>query len=252
MQYLNAKGFIPYVTAGFWNLDYTFAVLEVFAKNGVKLIEVGVPFSDPVADGLVIQSAHGIAVQNGVGLVAVLELVERFKKLYPTVEIVLMGYFNSFFQIDVRGGDFVMSLKKSKVDGVLIVDLPFEYGDAVFKRLNIAEVKVVNIVTNETSDARLQKIISVTTGFLYCMSHSNITGASVTSFDNVKGLIQKIRDKSDLPLCVGFGIKTRRNVKEVLEFADGAIVGSVIAECIFDSKESIGNCDRLIKDLLAD
>jgi len=220
----NKKAFIPFITAGDSGLDNTFALMQVLVDNGADVIELGVPFSDPMADGPIIAKSHERAVANGVSLRNVLDLVKRFRQINDTTAIVLMGYLNP---IEVFGYQaFADAASKSGVDGVLVVDMPPEEAHDLKTCLDGVDVDFIFLVAPTTTDDRLAFLATIASGFIYFVALKGITGAGHLDVDLVKTHLLRIRQTVNLPIGVGFGIKDAKSAKAVSEHADAVIVGS--------------------------
>lgn len=221
---------IPYITCGYPNLQASYDALEIFCDNGIEVCEIGIPFGDPVSDGKTIQEAHRIALLNGTSIDDVLKLVQHFSS---RIKIVLMTYINPVISYP----DFIDKAYECGAWALLPVDLPLQHIPPYFDMCK-DKLKVVNIVCTSTPIERVQEIVKYTTGFLYVASTINITGTDVSNFDKVGEFAQSINVPNGLPKFVGFGIKTRADVQKVLEYADGAIVGSEIVKNM-SSKEQL-------------
>ncbi len=218
------KAFIPFITAGDSGLDNTFELMQVLVKNGADVIELGVPFSDPMADGPVITKSHGRAVADGVSLCDVLNLVEKFRQANDTTAIVLMGYLNP---IEVFGYQaFANAASESGVDGVLVVDMPPEEAHGLKQNLDEVGIDFIFLVAPTTTDVRLAFLATIASGFIYFVALKGVTGAGHLDVDLVKTHLLRTRQMVDLPIGVGFGIKDAKSAKAVSEYADAVIVGS--------------------------
>ncbi len=218
------KAFIPFITAGDSGLDNTFELMQVLVKNGADVIELGVPFSDPMADGPTIAKSHERAVKDGVSLSDVLVLVKKFRQSNDTTAIVLMGYLNP---IEVFGYQaFANVASESGVDGVLVVDMPPEEAHDLKQNLDDVNIDFIFLVAPTTTDERLTFLATIASGFIYFVSLKGVTGAEHLDVDLVKTHLLRIRRMVDLPIGVGFGIKDAQSAKAVSEYADAVIVGS--------------------------
>lgn len=219
------RGFIPYITVGDPDLDTSRALIVELARAGATLIELGVPFSDPVADGPVIQRAAERALRQGVGLVDVLRILTEARR-ETDVPVILFSYFNPLLQFGVeRLADECI---RAGVDGVLATDLvPEESADfnAVLARRNLDQIF---LVAPTTSDARLRMIAERASGFVYAVSRAGVTGARDAMSSEAVRLVERVRGVTDLPVAVGFGISTAAQVADVWTYADAAVVGSAL------------------------
>jgi tryptophan synthase alpha chain len=218
-------GFIPFITAGDPDLATTELLLIELAATGADIIELGIPFSDPVADGEVIQRASERALRNGVTLSDALDCVARVRR-HIDKPIVLFSYFNPLLQF---GEDrFADAAKAAGIDGVLVTDLTPEEAESWIEQLYRNELDPIFLVAPTTSDERLARIGQQARGFIYAVSRAGVTGARDRLTDDAETLVRRIRASSDLPVAVGFGISTSEHVKEVWRFADAAVIGSAI------------------------
>lgn len=219
------RGFVPFITAGDPDLETTRGLIVELARVGASVIELGVPFSDPVADGPVIQRASERALLNDVGVSEVLQVVQDARR-ETDVPIVLFSYFNPLLQFGVER--LASECARAGVDGVLVTDLvPEEAGDfnAALTRHGLDQIF---LAAPTTTDARLRMIADRASGFVYAVSRAGVTGARTDLSADAKQLVERIRRVSDLPVAVGFGISTREDVAEVWSYADAAVVGSAI------------------------
>ena len=218
-------GFIPFITAGDPDLATTELLLIELAATGADIIELGIPFSDPVADGEVIQRASERALRNGVTLSDALDCVARVKS-HIDKPLVLFSYFNPLLQF---GEDrFARAAKAAGIDGVLVTDLVPEEAESWIEQLYRNELDPIFLVAPTTSDDRLQQIARQAHGFIYAVSRAGVTGARDEMARDAEALVRRVRSVSDLPVAVGFGISTAEQVREVWRFADAAVVGSAI------------------------
>jgi tryptophan synthase alpha chain len=224
------KAFIPFITAGDSGLDNTFELMKVLVKNGADVIELGVPFSDPMADGPTIAKSHERAVADGVSLHDVLALVERFRKINDTTAIVLMGYLNP---IEVFGYQaFACAASESGVDGVLVVDMPPEEAHDLKQNLDNVGIDFIFLVAPTTTDERLVFLATIASGFIYFITLKGVTGAGHLDVDLVNANLVRIRQYIDLPVGVGFGIKDSATARAGAQNANAVIVGSSLVAFI--------------------
>jgi tryptophan synthase alpha chain len=221
----STRGFIPFVTAGDPDLDTSLSIINMLADEGAAVIELGVPFSDPMADGPTIQASSQRALLNGVKLADVLELVRQFRRRFET-PIVLFGYLNPIIQY---GYDrFCNNAAAAGVDGVLITDVD-EHETAHLRAILASKgMHLISLVAPTTSDERLEKIVSRSTGFIYAVSRAGVTGARNEMSDAAEKLVTRVWEFTDLPIAVGFGISNQTQVEATWKFADAAVVGSAI------------------------
>ena len=218
-------GFIPFITAGDPDLATTELLLVELASAGADIIELGIPFSDPVADGEVIQRASERALRNGVKLSHVLDCARRVRKHIET-PIVLFSYFNPLLQFGEE--QLARAAKAAGIDGVLVTDLIPEEAQPWIKLLYQNTLDPIFLVAPTTSDERLARIAQQARGFIYAISRTGVTGTRGALTRDAEELVRRIRSVSNLPVAVGFGVSTREQVKEVWRFADAAVIGSAI------------------------
>lgn len=219
------KGFIPFIVAGDPDLDTTCELLVELANAGATVIELGVPFSDPMADGPVIQRASERALQHGFGLAAVLETAASARRS-TNVPIVLFSYYNPLMQHGEL--NLVCDAKESGIDGVLVTDLTLEESEGFGSALRAKELDLIFLVAPTSTDVRLQAIAKKATGFIYAVSRAGVTGEQADVSAAAENLVSRVRQCSDLPVAVGFGISTAEQVAKTWGYADAAVVGSAI------------------------
>ncbi|MBW2541990.1 MAG: tryptophan synthase subunit alpha [Deltaproteobacteria bacterium] len=223
------RALIPFLTAGDPNLPTTEALVLAMAEAGADLIEVGVPFSDPSAEGPTIQRSSERALRSGTTLRGVLKLIQNLR---PKVEqpLVLMGYANVFLAMGER--NFAAAAKEVGVDGVITVDLPPEEGQLFFDSLIESGIDPILLASPTTPESRMEMLVERARGFLYYVSLTGVTGARKEMAAGLEEAVSKIREISGIPVCVGFGISTPEQVAEVGRFADGAVVWSALVDLI--------------------
>src|SRR6266581_265491 len=240
LKHTGRGGFIPFITAGDPDLVTTELLLIELAKAGADIIELGVPFSDPVADGKVIQRASERALRNSVTLKDALTCVGRARERID-VPVVLFSYFNPLLQF---GTDRLANeAKQAGIDAVLVTDLIPEEARSWTETLRQRELDPIFLVAPTTSDERLARIARQARGFIYAVSRAGVTGARDEMTRDAETLVKRVRSATDLPVAVGFGISTAEQVREVWRFADAAVVGSAIVRQI----EKTGNSQDLVK-----
>lgn len=224
--------FITYLVCGDPDLKTSLKIMHSMVDNGVDLIELGIPFTDPIADGPTIQRGVERALKHNISLNDVLNLVSEFRDKDKTTPIVLMGYMNPIVNMGYK--KFSKSAKDNGVDGLLIVDLPPEEADSINKELKENNLSQIFLASPTTEDKRLKTIINYTSGYLYYVSLKGITGSSLVDYQPIKKRINKIKklSKNSIPVTVGFGIKTPEVARKISMFSDGIIIGSSIVELI--------------------
>ena len=224
----NRKGFIPYITAGDPALQATEQIILELEKSGADIIELGVPFSDPMADGPVIQRASERALAKQVSVQDCLLLARRVRE-QSEIPIVLFTYLNPLLSLGLeRLGD---ELRRAGVDGVLATDLVPEEADEFRSAMQAADIDLVFLVAPTSPDERIKLIAEASSGFVYAVSRTGVTGVQKSLSEAASSLVQRVRRFSDLPVAIGFGVSTPEQVAEVWEHADAAVVGSrIVAE----------------------
>lgn len=244
------KGLIPFVTAGDPDLEASYELLVELGRSGATLIELGVPFSDPMADGPVIQRASERALRHGFGLEAVLEIAAKARKRIDT-PIVLFSYYNPLLQFGLE--KLGREAKKSGIDGVLVTDLTLEEAGPFTAILRANDIDMIFLVAPTSTNVRLRMIADRASGFIYAVSRTGVTGQRDELSAVAKKLVQRVRQFSDLPVAVGFGISTREQVAETLSYADAAVVGSAIVaeiERSSGSKDVVNRVGEFVRGLI--
>ena len=230
---LKAEGrpaLVTFVMAGDPDLATAQAIFEALPSAGADIIELGMPFSDPMADGVAIQLAGQRALANGQTLLATLGMVEDFRRKDETTPVVLMGYYNPIYIFGVE--KFLTIAKASGVDGLIIVDLPTEEDEELCLPALEAGINFIRLTTPTTDDNRLPTVLKNTSGFVYYVSMTGITGAAIKSRAAVGDAVRRIKGHTELPVAVGFGIKNAEDAEAIGRDADGVVVGSVIVDAV--------------------
>ncbi len=226
----NRKALVTFIVAGDPNFEFSLSTLKSLPAAGADIIELGMPFTDPMADGAAIQAADIRALANGMTLGKTLEMVAAFRKDNTTTPIVLMGYFNPVYSYGVAA--FVKDAATAGVDGLIIVDLPPEEDAELRAPAQKAGLDLIRLVTPTTTPERLQTVIRDASGFLYYVSVAGITGSKSASPETVSKHLDQIRQYTSLPLAVGFGIRTPDDVRAMSQCGDAVVVGSALVERI--------------------
>lgn len=230
----NKKAFVAYVMAGDPNYETSLEIVKGLPAAGVDVIELGLPFTDPMADGATIQLAGQRALDVGMSLQKTLDLAIAFRKTDNTTPIVLMGYYNPIYS---RGVDtFLKDAKEAGIDGLIVVDLPPEEDEELCIPAQAAGLNFIRLATPTTDNNRLPKVLQNTSGFVYYVSINGITGAAEAKADDVGPEVARIKAATDLPVIVGFGIKTPERAETIASISDGAVVGSAIVSQIGEGK----------------
>lgn len=246
---LNAKGkkaFVTYVMAGDPNYDKGLEIVMGLPAAGVDIIELGIPFTDPMADGTTIQLAGQRALANGQNLEKTLQYAREFRKVDDTTPIVLMGYYNPIYSRGVN--KFLGDAKEAGIDGLIVVDLPPEEDAELCIPAQAAGINFIRLATPTTDDKRLPKVLQNTSGFVYYVSVTGITGTASAQANDVGPEVARIKSQTNLPVIVGFGIKTPQAAADIAAIADGAVVGSAIVEHI-GAGESVADVLAFVKSL---
>ena len=228
------KAFVSYVMAGDPDYDTSLEIVKGLPGAGVDVIELGLPFTDPMADGPTIQLAGQRALESGMTLVKTLELAKTFREEDDETPIVLMGYYNPIYSHGVER--FLEDAKAAGIDGLIVVDLPPEEDSELCIPAQAAGMNFIRLATPTTDDKRLPKVLQNTSGFVYYVSITGITGAANAVATDVGPEVARIKSATDLPVIVGFGIKTPEASQKIASVADGAVVGSAIVDLIGQQK----------------
>lgn len=238
------KALIPYVTAGFPFADITPALMHGMVEAGADVIELGVPFSDPMADGPVIQKAGEKALSMGVGMVQVLDHVREFRKRNSTTPVVLMGYANPVERYDQKHGQpgaqsaFVRDAAAAGVDGVLIVDYPPEECEAFAASLRAHGMDLIFLLAPTSTEARMAQVARVASGYVYYVSLKGVTGSGALDTAAVEQMLPRIRQHVHIPVGVGFGIRDAATAQAIGKVADAVVIGSRIIQLIEDQEHA--------------
>jgi len=224
LQGQGRKAFIAYVMAGDPDYDTSLELVRGLPGAGVDIIELGFPFTDPMADGPAIQLAAGRSLEAGMTLKRTLELARTFREQDQTTPLVMMGYYNPIYSMGVE--TFLKAAIEAGIDGLIVVDLPPEEDDELCVPANEAGLNFIRLATPTTDDKRLPKVLENTSGFVYYVSITGITGAASANAEAVAPEVARIRAKANLPVCVGFGVKSPESAAAIAGVADGAVAGS--------------------------
>jgi len=222
----NRGGFIPFIMAGDPDLQTTEQLILELARIGASVIELGVPFSDPVADGATIQRSGERALLNRIGVKEILQVIANVRQNSCRTPIILFSYFNPILQFGLE--NFVRKAKDAGADGVLVTDLVPEEAMEFHALLTAENLSLITLAAPTSSDERLKKIVALAGGFVYAVSRAGVTGARTDLSSDAENLVERLRKITNLPIAVGFGISTKQQVAEVWRYADAAVVGSAI------------------------
>ena len=233
LRYNKEKALITYIMAGDPDLDTTGSLIVAIERAGADILELGVPFSDPVADGPTIQRASDRALKSKTSLKKVMSLVKKIRRKV-TVPIIVMTYYNIIFQYGLER--FPVEAVSAGIDGAIIPDLPPEEAEEFISYARAAYLDTVFLLAPTSTEERIKKVTSVSSGFVYYVSMTGITGARLANLQEIKGRIPQIQKHTDLPVAVGFGISSSDEARKISRWADGVIVGSALVRLIEDNR----------------
>ena len=236
------KKLVTFVTGGDPDLDTSKKIIKTIAESGADIIEIGMPFSDPMADGPTIQLSSNRAIKQGINLDDIFSICNDFRAINDKIPLVLMGYYNVIFHYGVSR--FVSKCVNNGVDGLIVVDLQPEEDPELLFAIKSADLSLIRLITPTTNDERLFTILQNSSGFLYYVTITGITGQKSANMLELSKSINYIKNQTKLPIVSGFGIKNSKQVQEVCNFSDGAVVGSSIVKIIQDN---LNNKDKTIK-----
>jgi len=254
---LKAEGraaLVTFTMAGDPDYDTSLAIAKALPKAGADVIELGMPFTDPMADGPAIQAAGVRALHAGQRMTKTLALVREFRKSDDATPIVLMGYYNPIY---IYGVDkFLVDAKAAGIDGLIVVDLPPEEDDELCLPTLQAGLNFIRLATPTTDDKRLPAVLTNTSGFVYYVSITGITGAAAPDANKVAAAVTRIKRHTKLPVAVGFGVRTAAQARAIAEGADGVVVGSALVEALRKSLDSNGKASpgtvKAVTDLVSE
>ena len=221
---------IAFITAGYPNISISENIFSEIPKAGVDIIELGMPFSDPMADGPAKQKSNQVAIKKGVTLKKTLQIVKKFRKRDQKTPIILMGYYNPIFIFGKN--KFLIAAKSAGVDGLIVVDLPPENDNELCLPAKKIGISFIRLATPTTDKKRFSSILKNTSGFIYYVSIKGITGTKKPNFVRLKKEVKILKKSTNIPIAVGFGIKNSNDAKKISKFADGVVVGSAITDII--------------------
>lgn len=228
------QALIPYITAGYPCTEITPLLMHALVKAGADVIELGVPFSDPSADGPTIQMASEQALRLGVGLPQIFDQVRQFRQSDTETPVVLMGYANPVERYDAlrQSGAFAADAAEAGVDGVLIVDYPPEVAGELATHLRRHNIDLIFLLAPTSTQRRIQEVAERASGYVYCVSVKGVTGVGSPDITEIKQMLARIRQHVQIPLGVGFGIRDAQTAREVAQCADAVVIGSWLIECL--------------------
>ena len=240
----NEKKLVTFVTGGDPDYATSLQIIKTIINNGADIIEIGMPFSDPMADGPTIQLSSVRAISKGIDLENIFLLAAEAKKIKNDLPIILMGYYNLILYFGIER--FVKKCKQNGVDGLIIVDLQPEEDEDLINELKNNEIDLIRLITPTTNEERLKLILKNASGFLYYVSVMGITGQKSADLNDLEKSVKFIKNHTNLPVIPGFGIKNSTDVKNICKIADGAVVGSSIIKII---EKNLNNKDKMLSEI---
>ena len=238
------KKLVTFVTGGDPDLDTSLEIIKIIINNGADIIEIGMPFSDPMADGPTIQLSSNRAISKGIDLNSIFTLTSEVKKIKSDLPIILMGYYNLILYFGIS--QFVKKCKENGVDGLIIVDLQPEEDEDLINELTDNNIDLIRLITPTTNEERLKLILKNASGFLYYVSIMGITGQQSANLNDLEKSVAFIKKFTNLPVVPGFGIKNSTDVNKICKIADGAVVGSSIIKII---EENLNNKEKMLSEI---
>ena len=238
------KKLVTFVTGGDPDFETSLQIINTIINNGADIIEIGMPFSDPMADGPTIQESSVRSLANGTKINDIFELVINIRKFNNEIPIILMGYYNSIFNLGID--NFTTKCAKTGVDGLIIVDLQPEEDSELLIKTKEKCIDLIRLITPTTDQKRLSTILSNASGFLYYVTVTGITGQNSANIEDLKKSINTIKSSTKLPIVAGFGIKNKNDVEQISTFTDGVVVGSSIVNII---KDNLNDKNKMINEI---
>lgn len=242
----NEGALIPYIPVGYPTIDSSESLIRTICEAGADILELGVPYADPLADGPTIQEAGAQALSNGVTLKTCINMVSRLRETGVETPIVLMGYCNSFLSYGLN--KLSHEATKAGINGFIIPDLPSTMADSWVEVFQPFGLDLIFFLAPTTTDARLASVVQKGSGFIYCISVNGVTGERETVSNELPSFIKNVRKVTDSPLCVGFGVSSNNHVLEINEYADGVIVGSALINVI--KKSQLNQVETNVKNYI--
>ena len=245
------KKLVTFTTGGDPDLETSLEILNTIISNGIDIIEIGMPFSDPMADGPTIQESSVRSIASGTKINDIFEIVKKVRELNNEIPIILMGYYNSIFNMGIK--NFTSKCAEVGVDGLIIVDLQPEEDSELYKETKEKNIDLIRLITPTTDEDRLNTILNTASGFLYYVTITGITGQNSANLVDLRNAIKKTKLYTKLPIIAGFGIKNRKDVEDISAFTDGVVIGSSIVNIIKNNLQNksamISEIDAFTKDL---
>ncbi|AJE19718.1 tryptophan synthase subunit alpha [Azotobacter chroococcum] len=250
LKQANRAALVTFVTAGDPDYDASLAILKGLPEAGADVIELGMPFTDPMADGPAIQLANIRALGSKQNMVKTLQMVREFRTGNQDTPLVLMGYYNPIYAYGVAR--FIADAREAGVDGLIVVDLPPEHNDELCDPAQAAGLDFIRLTTPTTDDERLPVVLAGSSGFVYYVSVAGVTGAGAATLAHVEQAVARLRRHTDLPVCIGFGIRSPEHAASVARLADGVVVGSALVDRIAKAagkEQAVGDVLGLCREL---
>ena len=241
---IKGKKLVTFTTGGDPDINTSLEILKTIINNGIDIIEIGMPFSDPMADGPTIQESSVRSLANGTKINDIFEIVMNIRELNNKIPIILMGYYNSIFNLGID--NFTAKCAQAGVDGLIIVDLQPEEDSELFTKSKEKGIDLIRLITPTTDQKRLFTILNNASGFLYYVTVTGITGQNSANIEYLKKSINEIKSSTNLPIVAGFGIKNRKDVEQISTFTDGVVVGSSIVNII---KDNLNDKNKMINEI---
>jgi len=241
---IKGKKLVTFTTGGDPDLNTSLEILKTIINNGIDIIEIGMPFSDPMADGPTIQESSVRSLEKGTKINDIFEIVLNLRKLNNKIPIILMGYYNSIFNLGIE--NFISKCAETGVDGLIVVDLQPEEDSELYSKSKEKNIDLIRLITPTTDQKRLNTILNNASGFLYYVTVTGITGQNSANIEDLKKSINTIKSSTKLPIIAGFGIKNRKDVEQISTFADGVVVGSSIVNII---KDNLNDKNKMINEI---
>ena len=246
----NRPALVPYLTVGYPRIEESADIALKVLGSGADMLELGVPFSDPIADGPTIQKTSFKALENGVSLSVCMDVLTTIRKSDDSSPIIFMGYFNPFLQYGLES--FLSDASERGLDGLIIPDLPMEESEAISRRCMENGIHHIPLLAPTSTEERIKLSCEHAGGFIYCVSVTGVTGARDGISTDVEGLVSKIRSHTNLPVLVGFGVSQKRDIEKISKFAEGAVVGSAFLDHISGAEQGdvIESASEFIKNII--
>ena len=241
---------VPYLTVGYPTVSSSYEIAHALLNSGADMLELGIPFSDPLADGPIIQMTSFKALENGVNIEVAFEVARKLRIKNHESPLIFMGYFNPFLSYGIP--EFMIKASSVGIDGIIIPDLPSEESKGLAKECEKHGIHLIPLLAPTSTEDRIASACATAGGFIYCVSLTGVTGAKNKMSQNVVSLVDDIRKHTELPVLVGFGISSKVDIQQIADFADGAIVGSALLDVITnaDYNTEVAEASKFIKGLV--